>query len=106
MSLEIAPHRIPTQSATAPTHAAISILNPTKTSIVGNCVEWIVERPSTNGTINNLANFVQTRIACTARNGSEYLDLTRTNGGELDNVQMISIDGTMRLCTSTISPVD
>ena len=84
--------------------ANMAILNPTKAVLVGNCVEWIVERPRWNGNLTSLANFVLLDVEVDAYDGANYFDLANTNGGTLINYEMMSSDYSRTLCKSNISP--
>jgi hypothetical protein len=76
-----------------PISISFQITPPTGTKLVGNCAEWIVERPGVNGVLSNLANYGSVDFAgCAARRtkgrvgGHDY----RENVNMLDGAQIIS----------------
>lgn len=83
------------QNATTNQYVTVNISPPGGTQLVGSSAEWIVERPSFNNNLSNLANYVTTWISNTgAAIGNAWFNYATPPGGNTPyNVVMVDNGG-------------
>jgi hypothetical protein len=81
-------------------HVGVTIIPPAGTALVGNCVEWIVERPTENGKLSTLAPYgsiVMTGCDCNGPPGLYFPGTTNVPGvsptGSISAVTMLNNKG-------------
>lgn len=79
-----------------------TVSNPSKRRLVGNCAEWIVERPDLNGTPANLANYGEVTFNNALATDTETRTITASTG---DTIDMVDANGSI-ISSATISNRD